>query len=307
MRALAAVALGVAFLGPLPAASPQGPPDLEVVDCHTHFYDPGRPGGVPWPPAGTPLHRTVLPKHLRAIEAFRPLAGTVVVEASPLVEDNAWLLQLAKDDPFVVGVVGNLEPGSPTFARNLERFAADPLFRGIRISGEVATKLLEADPFADLELLADRDLAVDVNGGGMVAARLAARVPKLRIVLNHTGHAHAAANGPTAAWVEAIRAAAARPNVFCKVSELVRTTAHESRSPGTTDIDFYRPYLDVVWDAFGEDRVIYASNWPVSESSSDYATLQRIAVLYAVEKGDEAARKFCSLNAKRAYRLADRP
>jgi L-fuconolactonase len=69
---------------------------------------------------------------------------------------------------------------------------------------------------------------------------------------------------------------------------------------------FYRPYLDVVWNAFGDDRVIYGSNWPVSEKASDYATLQRIYLEYASEKGEEATRKFCAPNSKKAYAWAER-
>jgi predicted TIM-barrel fold metal-dependent hydrolase len=64
--------------------------------------------------------------------------------------------------------------------------------------------------------------------------------------------------------------------------------------------------LDVVWQAFGEDRVLYASNWPVCELGADYETVQRLAVDYALEKGKEAAAKFCSSNSKRAYRLVTR-
>ncbi|MEM7013931.1 MAG: amidohydrolase, partial [Verrucomicrobiota bacterium] len=66
----------------------EGPDDLDVIDCHTHFYDPTRPEGVPWPGEGSALYRTVLPKHLRGLKAFRPVTGTVIVEASPWVEDN---------------------------------------------------------------------------------------------------------------------------------------------------------------------------------------------------------------------------
>ena len=79
---------------------------LDIIDCHTHFFDPTRPEGIPWPSKSSPLYRTVLPKHLRKLKTFRPVTGAVIVEASPWVEDNAWLLDLAKDDPFVVGIVG---------------------------------------------------------------------------------------------------------------------------------------------------------------------------------------------------------
>jgi predicted TIM-barrel fold metal-dependent hydrolase len=106
-------------------------------------------------------------------------------------------------------------------------------------------------------------------------------------------------------WVEGIRKAALHPNVFCKISALVEgANRNGQKAPG--DLAFYKPYIDVVWNAFGDDRVIYGSNWPVSEGSADYVTLQRIALEYARTRGPEAVRKFCSLNAKRAYKWVER-
>mgnify|MGYP006287607733 CR=1 FL=1 len=284
-----------------------GPAELDIIDCHTHFYDPTRPEGVPFPAKGTRLYRTVLPEHFRAQKMFRRVTGTVIVEASPWVEDNAWLLNLARNDPFIVGIVGSLQPSSPTFAGDLDRFAANSLFRGIRISGETLRSLLETGQTAELQLLAGRGLALDVNGAPALVARLAARIPLLRIILNHTGHVPVTDLGLNEEWADGIRAAAAHPNVFCKISHLVRASADGAEARGLSEQDFYRPYLDVVWDAFGEDRVIYASNWPVSESLSDYETLQRVALQYAFGRGEVATRKFCSLNAQRAYRWVERP
>lgn len=73
------------------------------------------------------------------------------------------------------------------------------------------------------------------------------------------------------------------------------------------DLDFYRPYIDVVWNSFGDDRVIYGSNWPVSDRVADYYKLQRIVMEYAADKGREATAKSCSLNASRAYKWIERP
>ncbi len=67
-----------------------------------------------------------------------------------------------------------------------------------------------------------------------------------------------------------------------------------------------RRHIDVVWDAFGDERVIYGSNWPVSEGAADYVTLQRIVMEYAATRGAETVRKFCALNAKRAYKWVER-
>ena len=71
-----------------------------IIDTHTHFYDPTRPEGVPWPPADNELlYRTVLPEHHRALAVPEGVTGTVVVEASAWLADNQWILDLAADDP----------------------------------------------------------------------------------------------------------------------------------------------------------------------------------------------------------------
>ncbi|MEY4177006.1 MAG: hypothetical protein RLY70_580 [Planctomycetota bacterium] len=280
------------------------PVKLEIIDCHTHFYDPGRPEGVPWPGKGTSLYRTVLPKDLRALTLFRPLTGTIVVEASPWVEDNAWLLALAARDPFVVGVVGNLQLGDPEFAARLKRFAADRRYRGIRVSSSAVKERVERREWREFQQLADANLALDVNGGPdtpAILARLAPQVPELRIVLNHIGNVRITAAAPPADWRAGIAAAARHPNVFCKISALVEGAARDGQSaPG--ELDFYRPYLDAVWDPFGDERVIYGSNWPVSERAASYSTLQQLALEYARGRGVPALRNFCAENSQRAYR-----
>ena len=306
---IAGSAAGAVGLGLSSLFADQPADELDIIDCHTHFYDPHRPEGIPWPPKNSPLYRTVLPQDLRALKQYRPVTGTVIVEASNRVEDNAWLLELAKDDPFMVGIVGNLTPGTPDFKKQVARFAADPLFRGIRISVQLLQDLLQKEQTEDLKLLADHDLELDVNGGPdtpTMIAKLAVLLPSLRIVLNHIGNVHVTSDKPPGDWQTGIQTAAKHSNVFAKISALVEGAARDGKSaPG--DLAFYKPYIDVVWNAFGDDRVIYGSNWPVSDGAADYESLQRIVMEYAALKGDAATRKFCSLNAKQAYKWVERP
>ncbi|MCG6156495.1 amidohydrolase family protein [Rubinisphaera margarita] len=301
--------LGMAMRPWTLSAGAEGASGLDIIDCHTHFYDPSRPEGVPWPRKDSSLYRTVLPKHLRALKMHRPVTGTVIVEASPLVEDNAWLLDLAKKEPFIVGIVGNLDPLSEDYAANVQRFAANPLFRGIRISVKTLGTLLDTGNLTPLKLLADHDLSLDVNGGpdtpGAIA-KLAPLIPELRIVLNHIGNVRINTDPPPAEWSDAIQAAAQHPNVFTKISGLVEGAARGGQ-PVPHELNFYRPYLDIVWGRFGNDRVIFGSNWPVSERAADYETLQRIVMEYATEQGPEVVQKFCSRNAARAYKWVERP
>ena len=280
---------------------------LDIIDCHTHFYDPSRAEGVPWPDEQSSLYRTVLPKHLRALPMPQPLGGTVIVEASNWIEDNQWLLDLAKDDPFIVGIVGHLTPGNETFREHLKRFAANELFRGIRVSQQLIAKVDE-QLLADLKLLVDHDLELDVNGGPetpQIVASLAARLPELRIVVNHLGNVRIDGKWPPQDWTDGMRQAARHKQVYCKISALVEGAARDDK-PAPKEVDFYRPVLDIAWEAFGEDRLIYGSNWPVSERAADYAVLQQIVLDYFADRGEVAVEKFFSLNAKQAYKWLDR-
>lgn len=285
-------------------------PAYPIIDTHTHFYDPQRPQGVPWPGKDDKsLYRQVLPKHFEAFARPLGVVGTVVVEASPWVEDNQWVLDLAASDPFVLGLVGNLSPGKPEFAGHLKRFAANPLFRGIRVnSGPLKAGLESPEFLADIRGLADADLELDINGGPELLPlvdQLATRLPSLRIVINHVANVRIDGPNLDAAWVAGMSAAARHPHVFMKVSALVESAARDGRQV-PRDSAYYIPVLDAVWKSFGEDRLIYGSNWPVSDRAADYSTVLQIVTDFFTDKGKTAVEKFFAKNAKVAYRYRDR-
>jgi len=290
--------------GQLAAAS------VTVIDTHTHFYDPSRPEGVPWPPRDEKrLYRTVLPKDYRAVPVPLPVTGTVVVEASPWLEDNQWVLDLAAHDPFIVGFVGNLPVGTKQFAGHLKRFAANKLFRGIRIGERKLDGALDTAAFvSDLKLLADHDLSLDLLGGGGIlpfADRLAKAVPDLRIVIDHLASVVVDGKAPPADWVKQMRTLARTPNIYFKLSGLVEGTG---RSDGSAprDVEFYRPVLDAMRKMFGPERLIYASNWPVSERFAPLATVQGIVADYFHRHGRPAEEQVFTLCAKAAYKWSRR-
>ena len=87
---------------------------VPVIDTHVHFYDPTRPQGTPWPPRDLAvLYKPHLPMDFRKATSGLGIAGVIVVEASDWLEDNQWILDLAKDEPLIVGFVGNLDPAQP--------------------------------------------------------------------------------------------------------------------------------------------------------------------------------------------------
>ena len=134
-------------------------------------------------------------------------------------------------------------------------------------------------------------------------AAFAAKVPKLRIVIDHVGGLQIDGKAPPNAWVSAMQSAAAQPNVYCKVSNLVESTG-AMNGDAPSDVAFYRPVLDALWAAFGEDRLVFGSNWPVSSPAAPLSTVVSIVKTYFMEKGKDAVDKYFYRNGKAAYRFA---
>jgi len=298
-RGAAAAALeragGAATAAPAPLA----------IDTHTHFYDPTRPQGVPWPDkTDRLLYRPYLPEQFRSLAAPHGVVGTVVVEASPWEEDNQWVLDLARADSLIVGFVGHLEPGRPEFAARLRRFSANPLFRGLRFGQRVVAEGLGRRAFEDdLRRMSDRRLALDLLGGAAMlgdVARLAKLAPESRLVIDHLPFG--GGDLDAAAVRRALGEIARLPNVYAKVSNVAR------RAEGRliADPQFYRPGLDLLWELFGPDRAFFGSNWPVSERVAPYAVVHQIVADYFAAQGKEAAEKFFWKNSRAAYRWLPR-
>lgn len=281
-------------------------PRQGIVDTHTHFYDPTRPEGVPWPsPDDKFLYRPVLPAEYRQMTKPHGVVGTVVVEASPRPGDNQWILDLAAKDPFLLGLVGNLAPGSMEFAEHFPKLITQPKFLGIRVnSGPLGPGLDKPEFMADITKLMEAGRELDVNGRPdllPLVAKLATKLPDLRIVINHLANVRIEGPMLDATWLQDLKTAARHPNVFLKVSALVEGASQGNRE-APTDPAYYKPVLDAVLEVFGNKRVIYGSNWPVSARFGSYAVVQQIVQAYVNDKGPEITDRFFFHNAKSAYR-----
>jgi len=288
---------GLAGAASLAAATPQ------MIDTHIHLYDPTRPQGVPWPAkTDALLYKPTLPETYA--DTVRPLGitGAVVVEASAWVEDNQWVLDLAKDHRVIVGLVGHLEPGADAFATNLARFAKDPLFRGIRLNGNaIGTGMVRPAFVEDLKRLADAGLMLDAIGSAaMIPAliTLTGKIPKLRIAIDHMPVEPIGWQNSRAALLDLAKS----PQIYCKVSGVLkRVDGRTVDDPGA-----YKAALDELWEAFGPDRVMYGSNWPVSDKLAPYDTVLKVVRRYADARPGGDADKFFRTNSKACYRWLDR-
>jgi len=278
---------------------------MPIIDTHIHLFDPTRPQGVPWPGKNNAvLYQPALPGRYRGIAAPLGITGAIEVECSPWLEDNQWVLDIAAKDTIIVGTVGNLEPGQPDFRKHLERFHRNPLFRGIRYGNlwgrNLGAELSKREFISDLKAVAEAGLELDTANPNPAllsdVVRLTDQVPDLRIVVDHLPQLQPPAEPAL------LNELAKRPQVYVKVSEVLRRV--DGRVPD--DPNFYRPRLDELWDVFGQDRLIYGSDWPNSDQWGTYAQVLRVVREYFRGKGPGVAEKFFWRNSVAAYRWEKR-
>jgi L-fuconolactonase len=285
---------------------------MPIIDTHIHLFDPTRPQGVPWPEKNNVvLYHPALPERYRMIATPLGVTGAIEVEASPWLEDNQWVLDVAAKDTIIVGTVGDLEPGKPDFRKHLERFHRNPMFRGIRYGNlwgrNLSAELSTPEFISDLKALADAGLTLDTANQDpvLIAAvvRLTDRIPTLRVVIDHLPQLDPPVEPAVhRAYQADLHELGKRPQVYVKISEVLRRVG--GRVP--TDVNFYRPRLDELWNIFGEDRLLYGSDWPNSDQWGSYAQVLAVVREYVTSKGRSVAEKYFWKNSVAAYRWIKR-
>jgi L-fuconolactonase len=284
---------------------------LPIIDTHIHLFDPTRPEGVPWPPkTNTVVYKKTLPSRLREVSAGLNVVGAIEVECSPWVKDNDWVLNVAKDDPLIVGMVGNLEPDKPEFRRQLDRYAANPLFRGIRYGylwdRSLRAALAKPEFVAGLKELAKRDLSLDTANPSIELLQdvvtISDKVPELRVVIDHLP-ALLIKPSENPELPRLYREFAKRKNVFVKMSAVLRG---DEKSPVSYELKDHKDRLDRIYEAFGPDRVMYGSDWPNSDPTANYKQVLSIVQQYFGSKGREVQEKCFWRNSATVYKWKPR-
>jgi L-fucono-1,5-lactonase len=290
--------------GQAPAAA------IPVIDTHIHLFDPTRPQGAPYSGApGTGPPQPALPPRYRKLAAPLGIVGAVKVEASPWVEDNLWVLEVAERDTIVVGVVGNLEPGKPDFAEMLGRYHKNRLFRGIRYGnlwGRDITREADNPVFIDgLRLLAQADLVLDTANPRVdlleAIVKITDKVPDLRVVLDHLPSLE-----PTPQTRPAYDAALAelrkRPRIYVKLSAVI----HRVDGKVSMDLAPYKDRLDQLVANFGEDRILFGSDWPNSDGVAPIDKVVGVVREYFMGQPRAVAEKYFWKNSITAYKWIKR-
>jgi L-fuconolactonase len=274
-----------------------------VIDAHQHFwhYDPRRDDWITDEMAV--LKRDFLPQDLMPALAANGVDGCVAVQADQSERETRFLLELAERYEAIRGVVGWVDLRAPDVARRLEHFASFPRLRGLRhiAQAEPDDRFLLRDDFCrGIGLLGGWGFTYDllVYPRQLPAAiELAHRFPDQPFVLDHLAKPPVR-SGAVEPWARDVRALAQNPNVSCKLSGL--TTEADWHGWRPADL---APYLDVVFDAFGPDRLLYGSDWPVCLLAGSYRQVKDAIDHYCCRLPPEQREDIFGRNAIAFYRL----
>jgi L-fuconolactonase len=244
-------------------------PPGQMIDAHQHYwrYDAVAYGWID--DSMSAIRRDCLPSEANCEMDRAGVSAAIAVQARQTLDETRWLLDLAREHRFIRGVVGWIDLRADVDAQ-LAEFSEDRALVGIRhIVQAEADGFLEQPRFlAGVARLEPAGLAYDI----LVYARqlpqaiaFARRIPRQRLVLDHLGKPDVR-GGEFREWQAQIGALAALPNVCCKLSGLVTEADWQAWTPGQL-----RPYLDTALDAFGPDRIMTGSDWPVCLVAASYA------------------------------------
>lgn len=276
---------------------------IPVIDAHVHVYDTRRSGSVAIPETHE-LHRPTLPEHLRAIAEPLGVCGVLVIEVSANLQENQWLLDLARLDPFLLGVIGNLDAGKPGFADRLAYYSRDARFRGIRVGTPwCPLDLGNAQLITDLETLASSGLSLDVvavGGGGVELLEsvvvLGKRVPELRIVIDHLPFDLLEDQAARGHYNRLLEEVGNRQRTYAKVSNILPRSGTVPRDP-----EYYGSILDNLLALFGPKRLMYGSNLPVSALVAPYERALAVLLDDFIPRGSEIFESFVFKNVQSIY------
>jgi L-fuconolactonase len=273
------------------------------VDAHQHFwtYTDAEFGWIN--DAMAVIRRDFLPGDLLPLLDQAGVDATVAVQARQSLEETNWLLELAEEHDWIAGVVGWVPLASPRVDETLEQLSANAKLKGVRhvLQGEADAYMEREDFNSGLALLRQYSLTYDVlvlERQLPAAIQLVDRHPEQPIVLDHVAKPLIAAR-ELEPWRTHIRELARRPHVGCKLSGMVTEADFNAWSA-----DDLRPYMETVLEAFGPERLMFGSDWPVCAVASSYARWISSVKEFVRELSIDEQEMILGRNAENFYQLS---
>jgi L-fuconolactonase len=244
----------------------------EIIDAHQHFWQLSLPFNYSWldTPQHAPIRRDFMPADLKPhLDAFG-VQKTILVQVLHNIAETRWALGLAEHYPFIAGVVGWVDLAGTSCESHVLELKKHRKFVGVRhLTQDEADDdfIVRADVLRGLAILQKHrvpfDLLFHVKHLRHVPA-LARSLPELPMVIDHLGKPNIK-DHRLDEWLPGFRAAAAFPNIYCKLSGLI--TEADWRHWQPADL---KPYVQTALECFGPERLLFGSDWPVCQLAGSY-------------------------------------
>ena len=273
-----------------------------MIDAHVHFwkYNPIKDAWIT-DEMGL-LQRNFFPQDLQPVLHENGVTGIIAVQADQSENETDFLLQLADKNPFIKGIVGWVDLQNKNLEDKLLYWSEYPVIKGFRhIVQAESDGFLGKEAFVNgIKLLKSFDFTYDIliyPNQLKEAIQFVNKFPNQKFILDHCAKP-CIRDQKINEWKIEIKEIAKNENVYCKVSGLVT----EAKWNEWKTEDLY-PYLDVVFESFGTDRILFGSDWPVMLLSSTYNKWKNLLEKYMLQFSDEEKQKVFDTNAIKFYNL----
>ncbi|HYM93634.1 MAG TPA: amidohydrolase family protein [Chitinophagaceae bacterium] len=273
-----------------------------TIDSHVHFWKYNKKRDAWITDEMRILKQDYLPEHLSLSLKRNGVDGCIAVQADQSELETHFLIELAKTNPVINGVVGWIDLQNKNLEERLSYFSQYKVIKGWRhiVQAEPDDFLLNPDFLQGIKKLSAHNYTYDVlvyHHQLKQAATFVEKFPEQKFVIDHCAKPDIK-NKKLDEWKVWMKHMAQYPNVCCKLSGLLTEATLKEWRPG----DFY-PYLDVVFDVFGTDRLLYGSDWPVMLLSGIYVQWKSLLEKYMENFNEEEQEKVFGLNAIKFYNL----
>ncbi len=272
------------------------------IDAHQHFWELGR-FDYTWldDPQLTAIRRSFLPSDLGAHIKQVGVDKTIFVQTQHNVAENRWVLELAEQNDFICGVVGWVDLASVNCEDQLLEFKDHPRFVGVRhVTHDEPDEdfIVRDDVVRGLKVLEKHSVPFDLLFYVKHlhhAVTLAKQLPELPMVIDHLSKPEIRAQRVDN-WIDNFRAAANYPNIFCKLSGMI--TEADWQNWRVADL---KQYVDLAIEAFGPERCMFGTDWPVCELAGSYQQVHDALVECVTTLSNDEQAKIFGETARRFY------
>ncbi len=276
---------------------------MKIIDTHHHYWN-YNPVDFDWiDDEMAKIRKSFLPVELKHTLKGTNVTGVVTIQARQSLEETDWLLSMAAEHEFMKGIVGWVPLASPDILTVLEKYQDNPWLKGVRhvVQGEPDPEFILGKEFNDgIRKLKDFNLVYEIlifehQLGNTI--KFVDRHPNQQFILDHIAKPRIKENA-LHPWADLIKELAKRKNVSCKISGMVTEADYKKWTP-----EQLTPYFDVVLEAFGPQRLMFGSDWPVCLVAAEYSNWLSIVSKVVDGFSENNKELFYCKNAEKFYKL----